>query len=78
MSTRKARCPVCGRLQFRLIPGSQCYCACGTRFLVGSAGDEASLQVLQVPSHRSRPEPGIVVRMKEPGERPTRKTNRFT
>ncbi|RPI24467.1 MAG: hypothetical protein EHM61_16995 [Acidobacteria bacterium] len=73
MSTKKARCPVCGRLQFRLIPYSQCYCACGTRFLVGPAGDEASLRVLHVPSERSRTKPGVVVRMQA-----SRKTDGFT
>ncbi|RPJ50520.1 MAG: hypothetical protein EHM23_35255 [Acidobacteria bacterium] len=73
MSTNKARCPVCGRLQFQLIPYSQCYCACGARFLVGPTGDEASLRVLQMPSLRPRREPENVARML-----PSGKTNRFT
>ncbi len=78
MADSKARCPICGRLQFRLIPGSECYCACGTCFLVGSAGDEHSLEVLRVPSSRFRPAVRTITRVTQPAGRPTGKTNRFT
>ncbi|RPI27063.1 MAG: hypothetical protein EHM61_09725 [Acidobacteria bacterium] len=78
MSNSKARCPVCGRFQFRLIPGSECYCACGTRFLVGHTGDERSLQLLHVPVTRWRPGLLTFTTVKNPAEEPSRKTNRFT
>jgi len=78
MSNSKARCPVCGRLQFRLIPGSECYCACGTRFLVGDTGDERSLRVLQVPSAQFRAGVRVLATVRQPAEEPTSKTTRFT
>jgi len=78
LSNGKARCPICGRVQFRLIPGSECYCACGARFLVGTTGDERSYQLLHVPVTRSRATVRIVTTVGKPVEEPTAKTNRFT
>ncbi len=78
MPNSKARCPVCGRLQFLLIPGSECYCACGTCFLVGAPGNEHSLRVLRVPASYSRSGAVTIRTISGPSVRPTGKTNRFT
>ncbi|RPJ60935.1 MAG: hypothetical protein EHM23_08650 [Acidobacteria bacterium] len=78
MSTKKAKCPVCGVLKFQLIPGSECYCPCGVRFRVGLAGDEASIELLDVALGSPRFAARVVFEMREAEKDPTRETRRFT
>ncbi len=36
--TKRVKCPNCGQQEFEVIPGSECFCVCGTAFRIGMTG----------------------------------------
>jgi hypothetical protein len=37
-ATERVKCPNCGQKEFEVIPGSECFCVCGTAFRIRMTG----------------------------------------